>query len=212
MGIAIGGFVLLGVGVWLVSAVVSAQAPWPTPPPGEPFPFPNASEADAPVQAPSLPSGSESYTVRPQWPGYVPLIPPINGASIELSSSQLLPVTIRIDAGTYVETVQIAASPFSPSFELGGLFGRSYLMGLSLWVLDKEGGEVQTAPRRPVLLTLPVAPFVEDGLDPDLLFFAQFDGSDAILLPTQYHRAEGIISTRLTTLNGLGIGIVHDDG
>lgn len=170
---------------------------WPTPPPGEQFAIPSQAQVDRPVATSVERAGSQVAIVRPSWPGPLPIIPPVPADRISFTEADLdgPPPVLRIDAGTYPEVVQVRVSPAS----VGGIeAGRSQpLWAFAIEVFDADGRTYPSAPRRPLVLTLPVGAFEVAGVDPTYLSLASLEGRDLTPIVSTYRSSEGTITARL---------------
>ena len=171
---------------------------WPTPPPGPAFAPPLREAVLADVRVPASSPDGELALVRPDWPGPVPLIPPVPSTEVTFTTGTGgLPVTLRIDAGTYAEGVQLRATPASPPAGLGG--------GTALFAFDLEGFDLDAQPltlppQRPVRLRVSAEPFTAAGISGEHLLFAVLEGDGLRWLVTEFDASQQLLTTRLASL------------
>ena len=186
--------------VALASALGVANAQhvgWPTPPPGEPFAVPSRSQIEQPITRSVERAGSQVAVVRPGWPGPLPLVPPVAADTGRFDGAGLNgpPLTIRIDAGTFTQVVQVRVSPAAVAGIDAG--PSQALWAFDLEVFDAGGREVQAPPQRPLVVTIPVAAFVAAGVDPFRLSMAMLDGERLTPVVSTYRASDGTIAARL---------------
>ena len=171
---------------------------WPTPPPGPGFarPLPEAVLADVRVQAPSL--GGELALVPPDWPGAIPLIPPVPSTNVRFTTGTGGPlVTLRIDAGTYAEGVQLRATPADPP---AGLPSGTALWAFDLKAFDLDAKPLTLSPQRPIRLRVSAEAFTAAGIRGEHLLFAILKGEELRWLVTGFDASQQLLTTRLASL------------
>ena len=160
----------------LFENVVAQQTGWPTPPPGPVFPVPSDSQINATIGTSVESPGSAVQIVRPSWPGQLPLIPPVPSNILRFSdpSWDAVPLTLRVEAGTFSEVVQIRVRAVDP-----GSFAeqvRAPLLAYEIEVLDASGRTWDARWERPVKVSTPVAALVlAVGLSEGLLYYTVVD-------------------------------------
>ena len=171
---------------------------WPTPPPGSAFAPPSQETVLANVRVPATSPDGELALVRPNWPGPVPLIPPVPSTDVTFTTGTGGPrVTLRIDAGTYAEGVQLRATPADPPAGLPG--------GTALWAFDLEGFDLDArplalVPQRPMRLQVSAEPYTAAGFPGEHLLFATLEGERLRWLVTGFDASQQLLTTRLVSL------------
>ena len=180
---------------------------WPTPPPGPVFAPPALESIQANVRVPATRPGSQTRLVRPSWPGPIPLIPPIPSTQVTFAEATGgPPVSIRIDAGTFSEGVQLRLTPVEPP-------ALEQARGVALWAFeleafDLDAKELREHPQRPIKLQVSAAPFTAAGAQGTHLLFAVLDGARLQWLVTEFDEARQLLTTRLVRL---GTVVLLDD-
>ncbi len=187
-------------------AHAQSGAAWPTPPPGPAFALPPQDAVQANVRVPATSPGSELALVRPDWPGVIPLIPPVPSSSITFTSGTGGPaVTLRIDAGTYAEGVQLRATPASPPASLGG---GTALFAFDLEAFDLDAQPLTSLPQRPIRLQVSAVAFTAAGIAGERLLFAVVEDGGVRWLVTAFDASRQLLTTRLA---GLGTIVLVND-
>ena len=173
-------------------------AAWPTPPPGPAFAPPPQDAVLANVRVPATSPGSELALVRPDWPGTIPLIPPVPSSEVTFTTGTGGPaVTLRIDAGTYAEGIQLRATPASPT---AGIQGGTALFAFDLEAFDLDAQPLALPPQRPIRLRVSAEAFTAAGLRGDRLLFAVLEGERLRWLVTGFDASRQLLTTRLSSL------------
>lgn len=179
-------------------AYAQSGAGWPTPPPGPAFALPAPDAIQANVRVPATGPGGELALVRPGWPGVIPLIPPIPSSDVTFTTGTGGPaVTLRIDAGTYAEGVQLRATPASPP---AGLKGGTALLAFDLEAFDLDARPLTSLPQRPIRLQVSAEAFTAAGIAGELLLFALVEGDGVRWLVTAFDASRQLLTTRLASL------------
>ena len=179
---------------------------WPTPPPGPASALPPQDAVQANVRVPATSPGGELALVRPDWPGVIPLIPPVPSSSITFTSGTGGPaVTLRIDAGTYAEGVQLRATPASPP---AGLGGGTALLAFDLEAFDLDAQPLTALPQRPIRLQVSAVAFTTAGIAGEHLLFAVVEDGEVRWLVTAFDTSRQLLTTRLA---GLGTIVLVND-
>jgi hypothetical protein len=170
---------------------------WPTPPPGPQFRPPAAEQVEAPITSVVRPLDGEVQVVRPSWPGATPLIPPIPSVSLTFSGAATdgPPVTLRVDAGTFDEVVQLRVTPASTESAIVS-------NGRALWVFkleafDRSGNRLDAAIQRPLKLTAPGGSFVAAGIPGQQAIFAMLDDERITPIVTAFGTENELLTARL---------------
>lgn len=155
------------VGLILFSGNLKAQTAsdlgWPTPPPGPQFTVPSAAQSEISPIKDTSGQGSYSEVIQASWPGGLPLIPPIPSKLITLEDGLLgSSVRLRIDAGSFRQTVQLRMSPDVIS---AGEPGTYLLDGFDLEAFGVDGDPIFALPQRPIVVTVPVYAATELGVN-----------------------------------------------
>ena len=171
---------------------------WPTPPPGPAFAPPLQDAVLANVRVPATSPDGELALVRPDWPGIIPLIPPVPSSEVTFTAGTGGPaVTLRIDAGTYAEGVQLRATPVrSPA----GLQGGTALFAFDLEAFDLDARPLTRLPQRPIRLRVSAEAFTAAGIRGEDLLFAVLDGDGSRWLVTGFDASRQLLTTRLASL------------
>ena len=179
-------------------AYAQSGAAWPTPPPGPAFALPPQDAIRANVRVPATGPGGELALVRPDWPGVIPLIPPIPSTDVVFTAGTGGPaVTLRIDAGTYAEGVQLRATPASPPTGLGG---GTALFAFDLEAFDLDARPLASLPQRPIRLQVSAEAFMAVGIQGKHLLFAMVEGDGVRWLVTGFDASRQLLTTRLASL------------
>ena len=183
-----------------------AGAAWPTPPPGPAFALPAQDAVLANVRVPATGPEGELALVRPDWPGVIPLIPPVPSTNVVFTAGTGGPaVTLRIDAGTYAEGVQLRATPASPPTGLGG---GTALFAFDLEAFDLDARPLASLPQRPIRLQVSAEAFTAAGIRGEHLLFAIVEGDGVRWLVTSFDAPRQLLTTRLI---GLGTIVLVND-
>jgi len=175
-----------------------AQSPdWPTPPPGPSFPVPSEVALQAQVTSPVSGSDAQVAVVHVSWPGSLPLTPPVPSSDVSFNDARTGPVALRIDAGTFPETVQLKFRPATPAV-LPGL--GHVLAAFELTAFDVAGSLLDGALSRPVKVSMPTGPWAATGVDPVRILGAVADRDTLRLIATEFTLHEERITFRLTSL------------
>jgi hypothetical protein len=175
-----------------------AQSPdWPTPPPGPPFPVPSEVALLAQVTSPVSGNDAQVAVVQVSWPGSLPLIPPVPSNDVSFNDASIGPVALRIDAGTFPETVQLMFRPATPA-----VLPRSghVLAAFELTAFDVAGSPLDGALSRPIRVSMPTGPWAAIGVDPLRILGAVADRDTLRLIATEFTLHEESITFRLTAL------------
>ncbi|MCH8849354.1 MAG: hypothetical protein IIC89_00850 [Chloroflexi bacterium] len=179
-------------------AYAQSGAAWPTPPPGPAFALPPQDAVRANVRVPATGPGGELALVRPDWPGVIPLIPPIPSTDVVFTAGTGGPaVTLRIDAGTYAEGVQLRATPAAPPTGLGG---GTALFAFDLEAFDLDARPLASLPQRPIRLQVSAEAFTAVGIQGKHLLFAMVEGDGVRWLVTGFDASRQLLTTRLASL------------
>ncbi len=171
---------------------------WPTPPPGPAFALPPQDAVLADVRTPATGPDGELALVRPDWPGVIPLIPPVPSTDVVFAAGTGGPaVTLRIDAGTYAEGVQLRATPALPP---AGLRGGTALFAFDLEAFDLDARPLASLPQRPIRLQVSAEAFTAAGIRGERLLFAIVEGDGVRWLVTGFDASRQLLTTRLTSL------------
>ncbi len=171
---------------------------WPTPPPGPAFAPPLQDAVLADVRVPAMNPDGELALVRPDWPGIIPLIPPVPSSDVTFTTGTGGPaVTLRIDAGTYAEGIQLRATPASPAV---GLHGGTALFAFDLEAFDLDARPLTLPPQRPIRLRVSAEAFTTAGLRGEHLLFAVLEGDGLRWLVTAFDASRQLLTTRLASL------------
>ena len=183
----------------VIGDVLAQSGPaWPTPPPGPPFALPSQDAVRANVRVPASGPDGELVFVRPDWPGVIPLIPPVPSTDVTFTTGTGGPaVTLRIDAGTYAEGVQLRATPASPP---AGLGGGTALLAFDLEAFDLDARPLRSLPQRPIRLQLSAEAFTAAGIRGEYLLFAMAEGDGVRWLVTAFDASRQLLTTRLASL------------
>ena len=200
LGAALLGLAALGTLRLAVIGDVQAQTAvaWPTPPPGPAFAPPLQDAVLANVRVPATSLGGELALVRPDWPGTIPLIPPVPSTDVTFTTGAgVFPVTLRIDAGTYAEGVQLRATPASPP---AGLGRGTALFAFDLEAFDLDAQPLKLFPQRPIRLRVSAEPFTAANIRGEHLLFAIVEDDGLRWLVTELDASQQLLTTRLTSL------------
>ena len=179
-------------------AYAQSGTAWPTPPPGPAFALPPQDAVRANVRVPATNPDGELALVRPDWPGIIPLIPPVPSSTITFTAGTGGPaVTLRIDAGTYAEGVQLRATPAGPP---AGLGGGTALLSFDLEAFDLDARPLASLPQRPIRLQVSAVAFTGAGIRGEHLLFAVVDGDGLRWLVTAFDASRQLLTTRLASL------------
>ena len=190
----------------VIGDVHAQAADWPTPPPGPAFALPPQDAVLANVRVPATGPGGELALVRPDWPGTIPLIPPVPSSEVTFTTGTGGPaVTLRIDAGTYAEGVQLRATPARPP---AGLGGGTALFAFDLEAFDLDARPLAALPQRPIRLRVSAEAFTGAGIRGEHLLFAVMEGDGPRWLVTEFDASRQLLTTRLASL---GTIILVDD-
>lgn len=171
---------------------------WPTPPPGPAFAPPPQDAVLANVRVPATGPDGELALVRPDWPGVTPLIPPVPSTDVTfVTGTGGPPVTLRIDAGTYPEGIQLRATPATPPDVLGGA---TALFAFDLEGFDLDARPLGLLPQRPIRLRVSAEPFTAAGIPGEHLLFAVLEDDGLRWLVTEFDSSRQLLTTRLATL------------
>ncbi|MCH8847581.1 MAG: hypothetical protein J4N31_01085 [Chloroflexi bacterium] len=183
----------------VIGDVLAQSGPaWPTPPPGPAFALPSQDAVRANVRVPASGPDGELVLVRPDWPGVIPLIPPVPSTDVTFTTGTGGPaVTLRIDAGTYAEGVQLRATPASPP---AGLGGGTALLAFDLEAFDLDARPLRSLPQRPIRLQLSAEAFTAAGIRGEYLLFAMAEGDGVRWLVTAFDASRQLLTTRLASL------------
>lgn len=183
----------------VIGDVLAQSGPaWPTPPPGPAFALPSQDAVRANVRVPASGPDGELVFVRPDWPGVIPLIPPVPSTDVTFTTGTGGPaVTLRIDAGTYAEGVQLRATPASPP---AGLGGGTALLAFDLEAFDLDARPLRSLPQRPIRLQLSAEAFTAAGIRGEYLLFAMAEGDGVRWLVTAFDASRQLLTTRLASL------------
>lgn len=151
-----------------------AQEPfWPTPPPGIPFTPPTQED---PVTISAATPGSTTKVVFQQWPGAIPLIPPIPQTSLVFEGAVGdPPITLSVDAGAMAHTLQVRFTPLDVQGLPATHWDATILRAFRLEGFDASAQALALQPVRPVKLTLPIANLIGNGVQGDHLLVAFLD-------------------------------------
>ena len=178
-------------------AYAQSGAAWPTPPPGPAFALPSQDAVRANVRVPATGPDGELALVRPDWPGVIPLIPPIPSTDVVFTAGTGGPaVTLRIDAGTYAEGVQLRATPAAPPAGLQG----TALFAFDLEAFDLDARPLTSLPQRPIRLQVSAEAFTAAGIRGEHLLFAVVEGDGVRWLVTAFDASRQLLTTRLASL------------
>lgn len=178
-------------------AYAQSGTAWPTPPPGPAFALPSQDAVQANVRVPATNPDGELALVRPDWPGVIPLIPPVPSTSITFTAGTGGPaVTLRIDAGTYAEGIQLRATPAAPPAGLQG----TALFAFDLEAFDLDARPLTSLPQRPIRLQVSAEPFTTAGIAGERLLFAMVEGDGVRWLVTAFDASRQLLTTRLASL------------
>jgi len=178
-------------------AYAQSGAAWPTPPPGPAFALPPQDAVRANVRVPATGPDGELALVRPDWPGVIPLIPPIPSTDVVFTAGTGGPaVTLRIDAGTYAEGVQLRATPAAPPAGLQG----TALFAFDLEAFDLDARPLTSLPQRPIRLQVSAEAFTAAGIRGEHLLFAVVEGDGVRWLVTAFDASRQLLTTRLASL------------
>jgi hypothetical protein len=186
---------IIGLRFFFGGGVAAQQIGWPTPPPGAQFPVPSAEQQAAQVQVDVSREGSEVALVQPSWPGSLPLIPPIPSTNLKFDLGGPT-LSLRVDAGTFNELVQLRVTPRSLADVLPGVQG---LIAFEIEAFDAEGDEVRAPLGRPLGVIVSIGAGSE-GLLGDLVVGMVDDDDELRLNATAYKINLGALSTRIATL------------
>ena len=183
----------------VIGDVLAQTGPaWPTPPPGPAFALPPQDAVLADVRVPVPRQGGDVALVRPDWPGTIPLIPPVPSSDVVFTTGTGGPaVTLRIDAGTYAEGVQLRATPAAPPTGLGG---GTALFAFDLEAFDLDARPLTLPPQRPIRLQVSAAAFTGAGIQGERLLFAVLEGDGVRWLVTGFDASRQTLTTRLASL------------
>ena len=180
-----------------------AQTPWPTPPPAPIGTFPQVIPAFeiVPVPAPGEP-GSMALQVDPIFAGPVPRIPPRPSTPIVTGETDPQSrVTLRFDAGTIDQTVQLTYQPLRIDQTQPAPPGSQIRRAFRVRLFDHKAIPMDTSFRYPVRLIL--SPHESDltaaSDDPARLLMARFDpdGNRWQRLVTTYQSASNTLSAQI---------------
>jgi hypothetical protein len=177
---------------------VSAQGPdWPTPPPGPAFPIPSEQALGATVSTTVASPGGQVMVVPVSWPGSLPLIPPLPSTNVTFDDPSTGSFTLRIDAGTFAETVQLKFAPAEPAVlpRTG-----SVLAAFELTAFDVAGSSLPGTLSRPIRLSMQTGPWSAAGVDPMGVLGALVEGEQIRLIATEFDLNDQRITLRLVAL------------
>lgn len=187
------------------TAISAQEAPWPTPPPGAPFTPPVLQE---PVEVSAALPGSSTLVVFPQWPGQIPLVPPVPQTTLVFeSTNEHPPITLVVDAGTDDHTLQIRYTSLAVEGLPAPNQGRTLLRPFLLEPFDALAEPVSTAFARPVKMTISVATLISAGIQGDHLLVASLDAEEGLWHPliTTYYPGSDTIEVRLLAFGTIAL-------
>ena len=202
----------------LASGSGLSQPAWPTPPPGPPFPPPQeTTDLELLISPPAESSGTVIVVVHPQWPGTLPLLPPVPQTTVifQPATGQEeavgLPVRVTFDAGAVTQTVQVRFTPLEAADVTPAWPGAQVLRPFRLEAFDSDANPLDLRVARPIVVTVPVAETVASGIPGDRLLLAALDQMQAGWQPlvTAYQHAEATVEARLLALPAT-LALVHD--
>ena len=167
------------------------------PPPGPGLPVPrviNPSDVK-PVSVPAVP-GATSWIVLPLAPTN-PQFPPVPHSVFESSDG----THIRVDAGSIDTTVQIVYEPIPLEKAPAGSSRQELIRVFRLSAANHNGDSIHLQILRPLVLEVPAI-----GRDPSRVMLAVYDkDSGWTPLVTAYHKARGVLQTRLLELGQFAV-------
>jgi hypothetical protein len=181
------------------------ESPWPTPPPGIPFDPPSQ---DDPVTISAARPGSTTKVVFQQWPGIIPLIPPVPQTNLLFDGTDgRPPVTLSVDAGTVARTLQVRFTPLDVQDLPAPHWGATILRAFRLEAFDASARVLALQPARPVKLTLPVGGLIAQGVAGDRLLVAFLDEDTGQWHPlvTAYDSGRQEVLARLLAFDTLAL-------
>ncbi|MDA1215433.1 MAG: hypothetical protein O2812_00985 [Chloroflexi bacterium] len=187
------------------TSISAQEAPWPTPPPGVPFTPPLLQD---PVEVSAALPGSSTLVVFPQWPGQIPLVPPVPQTTLVFeSTNEHPPITLVVDAGTADHTLQIRYTPLAVEDLPAASQGRTLLRAFLLEPFDALAEPVSTAFARPMKLTIPVATLTGAGIQGDRLLVALLDAEEGLWRPliTTYYPGTNTLEVRLIAFDTIAL-------
>ena len=205
---------LIGAGLAFHLSVVSGRflpqvPPWPTPPPGPAFSPPEETQEEPRITVSLTSPGGVTSLVQPQWPGHLPLIPPVPHTTLffpgDLTQEGAAepPLTVIVDAGAAAQTIQLHFTPLDVESLPSGWPGAQALQAFRLKAFDIKAVALDLQAARPIKLRLPVGSWTASGVQGRHLLMASLNEEQGTWQPlvTAYYSSEEVIESRLLSFS-----------
>jgi hypothetical protein len=188
---------LFMLGLFIMSAglghVGLADGGFPTPPPAPRAPEPVILTEMVPADHP-LSLGGILWEVQPRAQGTIPSIPPLRSDTYETPGY----LKVTIEAGTLLETIQLAYSRTPPENTLRPHPFQNLVEVFDLTAYNGKGQKTNPTFRRPWILEVSVGDLRSVSVDPSRLLFARFENGRWLPMVTNYFWQGNVLVARIT--------------